>query len=294
MNVKILTNPPYPLNILFTLYTLCILNTHSFPIKLREVESIAIAAMNNQPAVFSKENLRAMFHIHETLGIATRQHYGFHEMLHLKMLESRKNVQIALLSNSLKDWELISRERYGHSLTLEQNREMLTDIIVEYFVPKIEAVYKTKIDHYYLLQPHIQDNIIYTFSIKLFASPLFKGVDAHQIQTEERFANCISRYIRQVNGRGPERISCSIIANRFLVVCIAGLLSPFGKQYLNQDPTAYNAMQSMLTTLVEEGLDTLCSEEYQLKPEKFIEFDFKHNQIIALAILDDLKIDELI
>ena len=213
-----------------------------------------------------------------------RGHYGLPNIYRLIHCTCRKDTQVVSLVTSLEKWEEF-KNRFTKITSVQQYTQLIMELTWEYLQPKLEEHYGAKIKLWYFLGPYIGNNTVYAYSVKLFDTPLFRSVDAHQGNTEDKFASMVSGYIRNLSGKGPERVTVSILDNCYMAVCVSGLLPQYIKNYACSNNDAYFYIQNMMESLLNSAVDYAFQSEYQFVPEKFTEVDFKHNHIITLAII---------
>ena len=244
---------------------------------------ILIAAGRNvkQQRSYDPQNLLTY---HQNLISEMRSHYGLPEVYRLTHSACRKDTQVVSMVTSLEKWEQF-RNKYTQITSVQQYTQLIMEMTWEYLQPKLEDFYGAKIKCWYLFGPQIGRNVVRAYSVKLFDTPLFKTIDAHQGNTEDKFASMVSGYIRDLSGKGPERVTVAILDNRYMVICVSGLIPRYIKDYVNSNNDVYLYIQKMMASLLEGAVDYVFQSEYQLVPEKITEVDFKHNDIITLAII---------
>jgi len=97
---------------------------------------------------------------------------------------------------------------------MQQHKQLALDVMKELFLPKLELYCACPITHCYLFNPQYKKGYIYSFFIEIFQSAIFKLIDSQQAYTEERLSNTLSRHIKSLNGRGPEKITTAVLDNR--------------------------------------------------------------------------------
>lgn len=105
-------------------------------------------------------------------------------------------------------------------------------------------------------------------------------------------AGVVSAYIRQVYGRGPGKVTVSILDNRFVVFQIKDLISIFLSEYALEEHNCFVIIIEIIKKLIDKTVDYACLEIFEFIPEKFIEIDLLKNEIFALAIIEPLKKDD--
>ena len=166
---------------------------------------------------------------HKDFVEKTRKKYGFYEVFNLKNLYNRKNIQVGFLANKIQKWEVKALKKNIHPFLKEYNK-LISECIIEDYIPAVEKLYKEKIIDYIIFKPKFYDDYIYSFSVKIFNNPKFKDVDSHQGVIEEKISNYLSKYIKDINGRGPEKVFSTIVGERYLVTVMQGILCPLFKR----------------------------------------------------------------
>ena len=197
-------------------------------------------------------------------------------------IANRKNVQVMLMSSPF----LLQAGQSEGSLrpTLEiarQYQQMVAAILQESYLPALESYYRSKILRYFRFFPV---NLRYYFTVKIFEEPLFKRTDAFQAEAERRITNCLSRRFSQILRYGPEKVTVAIAAQRYVVVWVQGLLSPFQITYAAQSAENDALLVDMATALLDEVTAPVWQEEGIRAVEEYTEVECFQNQILRLAV----------
>lgn len=216
------------------------------------------------------------------------------DFLKLKFLAVRKNTQISLLFDKLKPWEQAAFENVEQQHPYQIHKRFLHDMLQTCYVPPLEEYYDTKIIDFYLLDLHRHNDFVYSLGVKIFDAPLFKYVNAYQAPAEEKLANLLSKCIRDLNGRGPERVAAYIYEDRFILFVVAGLVSSFLRECAEDDETLEASVHKIMELLISRSLDVVCSKEYDIIPEKFIDIDLPQNQIVSVLSLTPFSINDFV
>lgn len=247
----------------------------------REKIFIAVEKNEKQQKLYDPQKLLIY---HQNLISEMRSHYGLPEIYRLTHCTCRKDTQVASMVTSLEKWEEF-KNRFTKITSVQQYTQLVMEMTWEYLQPKLEEYYGAKIKFWYLLGPYIGKNAVYAYSVKVFDTPLFRAVDTHQGNTEDKLASMVSGYIRDLSGKGPERVTVAIVDNCYMVVSVSGLIPRYMKDYVCSNNAACLYIQNMMASLLNGAVDYAFQSEYQFVPEKFTEVDFKHNHIITLAII---------
>ena len=105
-------------------------------------------------------------------------------------------------------------------------------------------------------------------------------------------ANLLSRCIRELNGRGPERVVAYIYEDRFILFVVAGLVSSFLRECAEDDENVEASIHKIMELLISRSLDFVCSKEYDVIPEKFIDVNLSQNQIVSVLSLTPFSIND--
>lgn len=211
------------------------------------------------------------------------------EFVKLISLAMRKHVQIVLFATTFSEWEKISLQKYGKPHAYQEHRSLFVDTAQHHYLPNIETYYRCPVDYFYLFESHFNYNFMYSFSVKFFASPLFKQIDAHQAPVEEKLASAFSLRLRLQNGRGPTKVTVSVMSNRFIVFEAIGVLSLFSQGYVQKHPESTQMTINMTSDLITDAVNFACQECYQDQfDEHFLEVDLIHNRVIGLVVMDPL------
>ena len=239
---------------------------------------------------FPPENLTA---IHVSFSEKMRRSFNLPEFIKMRLVASRKQVQIVLFGNNLSAWEELAYKKFGKPYSFLEHRQLIAQTIKEWYLPQLEEFYRTPITHFYMLEPHVQGNFIYGFTIKLFDVPIFKSVDAQYAPLEEKLASALSSRLRQQYGRGPGRVTAALVGDRFLVFVASEMLAPFIRSFIEENPEAADVSVKMLEALMRDAVDFVCREHYDRTYETFVEVDLSGNQLIALALVEPLTSQDL-
>ena len=213
--------------------------------------------------------------------------YGLPNDCSIPCLHSRKQAQLVCIVGELRPWEQLALQQYRCPPVTQQHRQILLDIQKASFLSAVENYYHNRIAHYYIFAPHYHSNLYYTYSIKLFEKPLFKNVDPHHAPVEEALSNRASHLIRQLNGKGPETVSAALLGDGHLLFVIKGLFSEFSLLLASNNSDKIPIIKEPLSLLVSHVVGQVCREQYDFAPAILIEADLTHNQIVALALLND-------
>ena len=231
--------------------------------------------------------------VHAAFAEKMRQCFSMPEFIKLRQVAGRKQVQIALLGNYLSAWEELAYNKFGKPHSFLEHRQLIAQTMKDWYLPQLEEYYGVAITHFYMLEPHVQGNSIYGFTIKLFDSPIFKMVDPQHAPLEETLANALSSRLRQQYGRGPGKVTAALIAHRYLVFVAGEVLAPFVRCFIEEKPEAAGMMETMLEALMRDAVDYACDKHYGKTFETFVEIDLTGNQMIALAIINPLTSEDL-
>jgi hypothetical protein len=231
--------------------------------------------------------------VHVAFTEKMRQYFNMPEFIKLRQVAGRKQVQVVLLGNYLSAWEELAYNKFGKPHSFLEYRQLIAQTMKNWYLPQLEDYYGTAITHFYMLEPHVQGNSIYGFTIKLFDSPIFKMVDPQHALLEETLSNALSSRLRYQYGRGPGKVTAALIASRYLVFVAGEMLSPFLRSYIEDNPEASSVMEKMLEALMRDAVDFACEKHYGKTYETFVEIDLAGNQMIALAIINPLTSEDL-
>lgn len=231
--------------------------------------------------------------VHAAFAERMRQYFSMPEFIKLRQVAGRKQVQIVLLGNYLSAWEELAYNKFGKPHSFLEHRQLIAQTMKNWYLPQLEEYYGAAITHFYMLEPHVQGNSIYGFTIKLFDSPIFKMVDPQHAPLEETLSNALSSRLRYQYGRGPGKVTAALIANRYMVFVAGEILAPFIRSFIEGTPEAAGMMETMLDALMRDAVDFACEKHYGKTFETFVEIDLAGNQMIALAIINPLTSEDL-
>jgi uncharacterized protein YbcI len=225
---------------------------------------------------------------HQGLMQKMQADFGFPGITRLTQCSFRKDIQVFTMEVLKKDWNILETQ-FLQNTSMQQYLHFVMEITWNHLKPQLEEFYESEIKLWYLLGPASATDLVYTYSVKLFMDPLFKTGDTSQGAIEDKCTSMISGYIRELSGRGPERVTVVILDDQYMVVCIYGLISRYMADYALRVKDNYFHVQEILSCLVKEVLDYVFCAEYQLVPQKFIQVDVKKNLIVSLAVFNSIE-----
>ena len=233
-----------------------------------------------------------VYHIHSSVATGMLNKFDMPEFVKLRWIAMRKQVQIAFFCNSLSVWEETTYKKCGKH-ALSDFRHLITETMKTAYLPEVEKYYNCPVLDFYFFEPCYKQRMVYGFTAKIFAAPLFKSVDSWHAPLEEKLASALATYIRQQYGRGPGQTSVALLDNRVLVFSVTGLLAPFTKNFVESDTVARNVTTKMLEKLFAEAIEFVCRDQYRQTYESFFEIDVSGNQMIALVLVAPLTQEDL-
>ncbi len=237
--------------------------------KIRCLEAINLNRLLNKHILYMKE-------IHTQ--------YELPEFIAFRWLAARKNVQIGLFASPIKKWEKIIASEFLQKHPFQEYRNLYLKLMKEIAVPKLEELYQTPIPAYYLFKGHTDSQFAYSFSVKFFSTPLFKGIGAEHYQKEEMLASKLSQKMRDDFGKGPKQVSVYIFENQIVLFVISELLPVINALFLkNQED--YKVWCDVVRATVLGEIRNIFSEIYPGVPEVFIEFDHESQKAILLVLM---------
>jgi len=246
-------------------------------------------------SVFTKKyemswNKSSLLAVHTSLVNKTRRRFDMPEFVKLISISMRKHVQIVFFAAEVSEWEKISLQKYGNPHAYQEHRKLFIDTAQHHYLPNLEAYYRCTVDHFYLFNSHFKYSFMYSFSVKFFSSPLFRQIDPYQTPVEEKLASSFSLRLRLQNGRGPAKVTVSVLDNRFIVFESIGVLSIFFQDYINKNPESTQMAIDMITDLITDAVNFAFQECYQ-EPfsESFLEVDLINNRVVGLFVRDPLN-----
>ncbi len=200
----------------------------------------------------------------------------------------RKDIQVLSMSMSVSEWEgFTHKHKIGFSV--EQYMPLLMEVIWNFMCKKLEDYYQAKLNQAYLLCPHIVKNTVYLYSVKIFAMPIFKHIGGEYGKGEDRFARILSRHIRDLSGRGPERITVNILGEKCLAICIFGMIPLYVNKYLLANKNSVYIIEDLFTGLIHAAVDHLFIMEYDYIPERLVKINFEQNHIVVLVFTNSAE-----
>lgn len=225
-----------------------------------------------------------MLSYHQDLTEKMREYYDLPDLYHLVMCSCRKDAQLFSMATSLEKWEQF-KNAFARIASVQQYTQLMMEMSWKYLQPQIEDYYGAKIKFWHLLGPYVDGEEIYTYSVKFFETPLFRSIGTSNGNEEDKLASMISGYIRDMNSRGPERVTVAIIDPRHITVSVSGLVPRYIKEYVTENGEASRPVENMMASLINGAVDYAFQSEYQFAPEKLTEVDFKNDHIVTLAIV---------
>lgn len=209
--------------------------------KIRCLEAINLNRLLNKHILYMKE-------IHTQ--------YELPEFIAFRWLAARKNVQIGLFASPIKKWEKIIASEFLQKHPFQEYRNLYLKLMKEIAVPKLEELYQTPIPAYYLFKGHTDSQFAYSFSVKFFSTPLFKGIGAEHYHFE----------------------------NQIVLFVISELLPVINALFLkNQED--YKVWCDVVRATILGEIRNIFSEIYPGVPEVFIEFDHESQKAILLVLM---------
>lgn len=213
--------------------------------------------------------------------------FGLQQVFEIREIVSIKNLQFVLFCSPLRKWEQHVFERTAN-LPIIQYKHYYEEVLCRYAIPRVEDYYKATIVSYYLFAPHIHNNTAYTFSVKQFATPIFKADKANQRIVEEAALNKLSRCLRMLNGRGPDRLTVAMPDNRLALFIIDGIIGSFIKEYGSENAEVRPHIEELFILMVKQAVESFYKDEFDSIPELFSSIDLSNNRILIMAVIDPI------
>ncbi|WP_196594128.1 hypothetical protein [Pectinatus sottacetonis] len=217
-----------------------------------------------------------------------RKYYNLPEMYFLSQFIGRKEIQIGVMETSLEKWEEF-KHRFTRIYSINQYTDLMIEMLLEYLKPKLEKYYGEKISFWYFFGPYVESTKIYFYSVKIFNDAIFKNIDTYRGPEEEKFASCISGYIRNLCGKGPRMIKVSLVDSYYMVICAYGVIPDYMREYVYNQEEDYIHIKHMMKYLLNRSVDYAFQAEYDYIPQKFTEVDFQNNHILTLAVIRPIE-----
>ncbi len=237
--------------------------------RARYLEAIKLDRLLNKHILYMKE---------------IQAQYELPEFVAFRWLAVRKNVQIGLFASPIKKWERIIVSEFLQKHPFQEYRNLYLKLMREIAVPKLEELYQTPIPHYYLFKGRVDSRLAYSFSVKFFGTPLFKGIGADNYQKEETLASKLSQKMRDDFGKGPKQVSVYIFEKQLVLFVISELLPVINALFLKNQERHKIWCDVVKTTILEE-VGNMFSEIYPRVPEVFVEFDHESQKTILLVLM---------
>lgn len=206
----------------------------------------------------------------------------------------RKNIQILLVANKeLRFGEQAEPESTASVDIVRQYHQMVAQTTRNWFNPRIENYYESKIQNNYLIFPEHKSQIPYFVSLRIWKDSLFKKVDAFQAEAEKRLSGKLSKNFSTLLKVGPERLTVSIVGQKYIVFVIQGIYSPFQMLYAAKDNN-HAVVTHMTNILIDETFQSLFKEENMVLLEKHVKIDIALNEIVVLAMMKELTTEDFI
>lgn len=219
---------------------------------------------------------------HQGLIDEIRKNSLISEVYQLISCSCRKDAQLFFMTVPLEAFEKINK-RFSKVISMKQYTQLITELLWEFLKPKLEEYYGSTINKWYFIGPCIEKNNIYAYSVKFFETSLFKNIGVHNGNMEDKLASIISGYIRDMNGRGPERVTVYIMDNEYLIVSTYGLVPKYVKDYVFKHSDSAYHVENMICTLINEAVEYACHLEKQFISQKFTEIYLQNNHALVLV-----------
>ena len=202
----------------------------------------------------------------------------------------RKNIEMGFLCRTLMDWECEIVFKYGKRNVCEEYYPLLLDYARKTVVPHKSQDYSCHITYFYLFQPIYYQDMICSFFVSFFDKPIFKNFNLEHSALEQEIVTQISAFFRKQNKYGPEQISVAILDEQFIVIMISGLLTPFLREFVNNDSPDALVIEKVFIMQTNKVLEEIFIKYFNTKPhEPFIYFDKNNDKMIVLSSLSKDK-----
>jgi len=218
---------------------------------------------------------------HGNLMETMQTFYKLPSVFKLTQCICRKDIQLFSMVTSRETWERVKIE-YLQSLSVEKYMQLIMEMTCAHMREKVEEYYNAKIDYWCIFRPHIEGDEVCIYSVKIFERPLFRDYGVHNGNSEDRLTRIASSHIRHLTGRGPERITTTILG-QYMVICVFGIIPLYIKKYIfkNSDDLS---VRELLVNLLTDVIDHVFESEYNYIPKKLIKVDFENNLLSAVVI----------
>ena len=218
--------------------------------------------------------------------------YRIWDVSRIYYIANRKNIQVALLSLS-KEVLYWSKQMADHSKrsanVVREYQKMVTATLEKSYLAKIEGYYQSRVQMYSRFFPETyHESRYYFFTVKIFADPIFKKIDAFQAETERKITNGLSGYLAKALRYGPENVTVAILDSRYVVFFMQGVLSPFQIAYASRSEVNRGAVVNLMEALIDEMSETVLKDAGMDLIEKYTEVDCEKNSIIILVVIQQI------
>lgn len=143
-------------------------------------------------------------------------------------------------------------------------------------------------DFFSCFPPVYHGDITCSFFVNVFEKPIFKKFNAQHSSLEQEIVAQISAFFRKQNKYGPEQICVSIIDNKFIMIFVSGLLSPFLKMVVKDHAEDAAALERIFTMQIGILLENIFENYFDGKIDNpFVFFDKEKDKLIVFSNISE-------
>lgn len=222
---------------------------------------------------------------HAKLMESMQDYYKLPKVFKLDRCFCRKDLQLFLMVTDRDHWENFA-SKFFQTGSLEQYVQLILSMTWDHMRKNVEALYNAQIDYWCIFQPHSIGDLVYAYTVKIFDKPLFKGLGSQYGNTEDRFTRIASNQIRHLTGRGPKRITITILENKYMILSVFGIIPPFIHNYVVSHSENYSPVKELFASLLDNVIDHIFMTDFCSTPARLTHVDFEQNLVIAIVLLD--------